>query len=116
MPSHELPPAYIDVLREVAQDRSLVSELRAAVSDLGDDGIRAAVFPMPAQWNADDYELFLADDRVLQAEFNRRVCSAIDDWHERNANPLQGLSPRERDNIVEWTRQQFKAELSAFSR
>ncbi|WAC57594.1 hypothetical protein [Gordonia sp. SL306] len=111
----ELTPEYRDALRDVAGDPSLAGELRRVLDDLNQGELRDELFPMPTRWAPDNYALFLDDDRVMQAEFQRRVRSAVDDWHARNVDRISRLPPDDWDRIVEWTGKQFRAELSGWS-
>lgn len=88
-----LLPEYVTVLREMARDPETAPLVRAAVAAAGSAEITEQILPMPTDWLATDYDLFIADERVRRAEFIRRVASACEDWTRVNGAGGFGQGP-----------------------
>ncbi|MGC5256676.1 hypothetical protein ACPXCG_09990 [Gordonia sp. DT218] len=110
-----IPAEYVEILRAMAMDPSVIEQIRDALADLGNAHLRNAVLPIPERWRSDDYELFCVDRRVRLAEYERRRALAIDEWDARG-RAIDGLTSNELSRVEDWTRTQFLAELSAWLR
>ena len=109
-----LPRAYVEILRDMAEDEATSGWVRGVLADVGDRALTTEVFPMPTQWRSDDYALFCADPRVRQAEVTRRVSLALDDQIDtqiRMGN-YREVSESDRHATIEWVRDCLMAEIA----
>ncbi|GAA1480982.1 hypothetical protein GCM10009624_14220 [Gordonia sinesedis] len=113
-----LPSEYVELLRDMARDGATSQWVREALEAMGDDELTSEIFPVPSHWRPDDYALFCADPRVWRAEFERRVCEAIDEQLEAQIRmgDYRDVSDSDRYAITEWVHDGFLADIDQWRR